>query len=312
MTPKWKEKAKAGEKEYTVERQQADQKRGILTNAVGVGILAVLSLALGLKKYAALALLLQWIVFACHGFPNNSEKFYDASGSATHLLLIVSSLLSQDTHHPRNIITAVMVIMWLVRLGSMLFLRILRDSVDTRFIKMKKDPVRFLGVWTLQAVWVFLVDLPVLIIHRDAPDLTSMQLQARDYLAIVLWVVGFLCEVLADSQKFVFRAKPENKGSFITTGLWRFSRHPNYFGEILMWCSICLSCSSAWSGLGYLGLLSPLFTTALLLKGTGVPMLESAGLKKWGKDPAYVHYMSHTSCIIPKAPAPPFGEKKAI
>lgn len=269
--------------------------------------MAIISYALGVEKYALVALCLQWGVYLVHGLPNNSEKFYDASGSLTHLSLILLSAISHPIRHPRQVVNSVLCVIWLVRLGTFLFNRILKDGRDTRFDDMKKVPIRFLGVWTLQALWVFLVDLPVVIINNKVLDEASAgsSLQWCDYLGWALWAVGFLCEAIADAQKMVFRADPANHDKFITTGLWAYSRHPNYFGEILMWCAMCLTCSSMWQGAEYLGLLSPAFTTLLLMKVSGVPMLEAAGKKKWGTDPAYQHYMSRTSCILPMAPAPP-------
>merc|ERR1711920_966976 len=126
-----------------------------------------------------------------------------------------------------------------------------------------------------------------------------------DALGWCLWAIGFLVESAADAQKFAFRSDPANRGQFITTGLWKYSRHPNYFGEILMWVGLCVSCSYSFSGWGVLGWLSPAFNAFLLLFVSGVPLLEKAGQERWGNEPAYQHYMENTSCIVPWFPAPP-------
>jgi len=120
-----------------------------------------------------------------------------------------------------------------------------------------------------------------------------------------IWLISFAIEVVADKQKDDFRRAPENKGKFITTGLWAYSRHPNYFGEIFMWVGLCISGSSCFHGAGWLAWLSPLVTILLLTKVSGVPLLEASGQKRWGNDPAYQHYMQHTPCILPALRKPP-------
>merc|ERR1711990_873521 len=119
-----------------------------------------------------------------------------------------------------------------------------------------------------------------------------------------VWFGGFLFEGAADSEKLAFRSVPENRHRYLTTGLWSLCRHPNYFGEILMWCGLSVVCSSAaldGAGGTYLhaGWISPAFSALLLLKVSGVPMLEKAGEKKWGLEPAYQKYIKSTPCLVP-------------
>ncbi|CAK9096472.1 S5A_REDUCTASE domain-containing protein [Durusdinium trenchii] len=133
-----------------------------------------------------------------------------------------------------------------------------------------------------------------------------------DLLGLSMWCVGFLTEAVADGQKFAFRGKAENRKKFIKSGLWRFSRHPNYFGEILMWLGLCTSfMSCVTSGSQLLVWISPAFNALLLLRVSGVPMLEKAGEEKWGSDPEYQHYMKNTSCIVPWFPASEYKGPKA-
>ncbi len=128
-----------------------ETKTGVITNLVGLVFIFGIALSLGLLRYAFLAIGLQYLVFLVHGYPQNSEKFYDASGSATHLALIVTSLLAVPCPmHPRQILVSVFCVMWLTRLGSFLFARILRDGKDDRFEEIKKNGFRFAGAWTLQ------------------------------------------------------------------------------------------------------------------------------------------------------------------
>jgi len=128
-----------------------------------------------------------------------------------------------------------------------------------------------------------------------------------DYVSLAGWLCGFMFEVSADVEKFVFRSNSENKGKFIHDGVWALCRQPNYFGEILMWCSLALAVSATASTSGDTTLLwawlSPAFTTFLLLKVSGVPSIEAAGKKKWGHLPEYQNYMQNTNLLFPGTPA---------
>lgn len=267
-------------------------------------MLGSISYATDLKVLAAIALAIQWGVYLVHGLPNQSEKFYDASGSITYLAVVLTALLSKDTHSARAIINCFLVVIWCTRLGSFLFARILRDGKDSRFDEMKKSWVRFLGVWTIQAVWVFLVASPALVV-ASCENCNATSVGLLDLLGWSIWIAAFLFEVIADSQKSAFSSDPSNAGKFITEGLWAYSRHPNYFGEICMWIGVCLSGTSCFSGAQWLAWMSPLTTWALLMKVSGVPLLEKKGGKKWGHLPEYQWYMKHTPCIFPVLKAPP-------
>mmetsp|Transcript_126041 Transcript_126041/g.368301 ORF Transcript_126041/g.368301 Transcript_126041/m.368301 type:complete len:305 (-) Transcript_126041:176-1090(-) len=269
--------------------------RGFVGNALAVGLLYGLSFATATRSFAALSLGIQWAVYLVHGLPFSSEKFYDASGSLTYLLLIIFALTRQREHGPRQIVNAVLVVVWLSRLGSFLFARILKDGRDERFTALKQNPLRFLAAWSIQALWVFLVVLPVLLVVQSPRGGSSVG--PLDVVGWAVWTAGFLIEVIADAQKNSFRDKPENKGKFIAEGLWAYSRHPNYFGEITLWVGLCISGSSCFQGAEWLGWLSLVFTVFLLTKVSGVPMLEKKAEKEWGQLEEYQHYVKHTPCI---------------
>tara|TARA_B100001996_G_scaffold35683_1_gene26573 strand:- start:2226 stop:2648 length:423 start_codon:yes stop_codon:yes gene_type:complete len=120
------------------------------------------------------------------------------------------------------------------------------------------------------------------------------------YIGFVLFLIGFSIEIIADSQKNTFRSHEENKDKFITSGLWAKSRHPNYFGEIMLWTGIALIALPSLSGAQYLTLISPVFTYILLVHISGVRMLEDMGNKKWGHLEEYKDYKDKTPRIIPK------------
>lgn len=233
-----------------------------------------------------------------HGLPNMSEKYYDASGSLTHLSVIVSSLLSARERDVRQIVASVMGVMWLTRLGSFLFLRILCDGRDSRFDRLKKGYLSFLSPWIIQACWVFITDLPIVIVNTQPAG--SDVLTQYEWAGFGLWAVGFFFELIADTQKRMFRSDPANKGRFITTGLWAYCQQPNYFGEILMWVAICIATQGAQTApIQRLAWLSPAFTWLLLTKVSGVPLLRKKADKKWGDDPEYQAYVKNVNVIVP-------------
>jgi steroid 5-alpha reductase family enzyme len=117
-----------------------------------------------------------------------------------------------------------------------------------------------------------------------------------------LWGVGFAIEAIADRQKRVFRANPANAGRFITSGLWAWSRHPNYFGEILLWVGIAVVAFPVLRGWQHVTLISPVFVYVLLTRISGVPMLESRGKQRWGEDPEYRAYKARTPVLMPRPP----------
>jgi len=286
----------------------ANAKRGLLSNLIGLLILGLGSWSMGLTSLAGLALVINWAVYLVHALPQNSEKYFDATGSCTYLTLVVFAVASHwssvtSGHNFRQVITPIMMTVWCLRLGTFLLTRIKRDSKDSRFDEIKKHWLRFLGVWTIQSLWCLFVASPVLIMVTSPSCAGGPTL--LDYVGWAAWACGFCFEVAADQQKSSFSADPANKGRFITSGLWAYSRHPNYFGEITMWIGICISGSSCFHRLAWIAWLSPLTTVVLLLKVSGVPMLESRGEQKWGADPAYRWYMEHTPCIVPALRRPP-------
>ena len=286
--------------------------RGLFSNGLGFGILyGVTRIAEGaLVPYVVIAMAVQASVFLLHGLPTRSEKFYDLSGSATHFLVVASSLLREaKVRSPRQVCLALASVVWMTRLGTFLFVRINRDGKDERFDEISPVWLSFMGAWTLQSAWVTLTQLPVVLANELLGDgVAEAPLSAFDFACAAWWLLGFAVEFVADLQKFTFRGKPENRGKYITEGLWGLCRHPNYFGEISMWVAAaaavfrCADFSSPAGGY-YPPLkwawLSPGFTAFLLLCVSGVPLVEKAGMEKWGGDPRYVAYVKGTSCLVP-------------
>jgi len=253
-----------------------------------------------LPALAGLAFLIQWVVFV-PSYVAQTEHYYDLTGSATYLLLILIALAEglADGLHARALLLGGMAAVWALRLGSFLFRRVRQRGKDGRFDEIKASFPRFLIAWTVQGLWVFLTLFAVLIVMgQPAPQPLGLVALC----GAVVWGVGFAIEVVADAQKAVFGAQSENRGRFIQSGLWRWSRHPNYFGEILLWIGVAIIAAPVFSGWEWLGLLSPLFVIVLLTRVSGVPILEERADEKWGDDPAYQRYREQTPVLIPRPP----------
>ena len=120
------------------------------------------------------------------------------------------------------------------------------------------------------------------------------------FIGLAVWLVGFLLEVVADNQKRQFKKDPKNKGRFIQTGLWARSRHPNYFGEILLWVGVFIIAAPVLQGWQWVAIISPIFVFLLLTRVSGVPGLEAKAKRKWGGQADYEAYKARTPILIPK------------
>jgi len=244
---------------------------------------------------AALDFGIQWGLWLVASF-FQTEKFYDLAGSSTFILLTWQTLRWGGKFHLRQLVQSSCVTLWGLRLGLHLFKRVLQDGKDSRFDKVRGNPGVFWIYWTLQGVWVWTTLLPTMILNTSAKDEKTTW---KDYLGWSLWLVGFILESLADSQKSQFRADPANKGKWISSGLWSLCQYPNYFGEILMWSSLFLPASSVMSGHQYWSVVSPVFVAYLLTRVSGIPILERQGLKKWGHLTEYQKYRQNTAVLVP-------------
>jgi len=257
-----------------------------------VGSIAVFALC------GMLAYVINWIVFV----PSNrakTEQYFDLTGSITYLTVTAVALLLSDELDARALIVAAMVGVWAARLGTFLFRRVRRDGRDGRFDRIKTDPLRFFMTWTLQGLWVLLTVACALAI------ITGSERRALGWIAgigIVVWLAGFAIEVAADRQKSAFKQNPDNAGRFITSGLWAWSRHPNYFGEITLWTGIAIIALPVLSGWQWVTLISPVFVVVLLTRVSGIPLLEARAEKRWGDEESFQAYVRDTPVLIPRPP----------
>lgn len=259
--------------------------------------------ALGISVFALCglcALAINWVAFV-GAYASKTERYFDLTGSMTYLSLVALAVSLRGETDPRSLLLAGMIALWALRLGSFLFVRVNRDGSDRRFDQIKMSLPRFLMTWTLQALWVFLTAACAL------AAMTSSEVRPLGSFAALgclVWAVGFAIEVAADQQKRRFRSDSSNRDHFIQSGLWAWSRHPNYFGEIALWIGIALIALPVLSGWQLATLISPIFVYVLLTRISGVPLLEARAQKKWGEDPKFVAYLRSTPALFPRPPRP--------
>jgi steroid 5-alpha reductase family enzyme len=242
------------------------------------------------------AFLVQWLVFI-PAYLRQTEKFFDLTGSLTYISVTVLAVWLSPVRDGRSLLLMAMVIIWAGRLGSFLYRRIQKDGKDGRFDEIKPSFLRFLNVWTIQGLWVTFTAAAALV------AITSETRQPLGWVAALgtlIWAIGFGLEVVADSQKSAFKANPANKGKFINSGLWARSRHPNYFGEIVLWLGVAIVAVPVLQGWQWVALISPLFVTLLLTRVSGIPLLEQRADEKWGGQADYEKYKKETPVLIPR------------
>ena len=246
-----------------------------------------------------LAFLIQWVAYI-PAYIFQTEKFYDLTGSLSYLTVIWFVFISSNNLsglNIQNLIVVTLISIWAIRLGTFLFGRIHKDGEDKRFRTIKTSASQFFMTWTLQGMWVSICTMCAITAISSSQGIIA---NALFYLGLAFFIVGFAIEVVSDQQKSAFRALPENKEKFITSGLWSKSQHPNYFGEILLWSAIALLSISSLNGTQYLTLISPIFTYVLLVYISGVRMLDDMGNKKWGHLEEYKEYKRNTPTLFLK------------
>ena len=255
-----------------------------------IGGIPLFGLAVGL------AFVIQWLVFI-PSYLRQTEKFFDLTGSITYISVTTLALLFSPAIDARAVLMWALVVIWAVRLGTFLFRRIQRAGKDDRFDELKPSLIRFLNVWTIQGLWVTFTAAAALVAITTT---TRKELDWFAFIGLIVWGVGFVIEVIADAQKNRYSANPDNQGKFIQTGLWSRSRHPNYFGEIVLWIGVAVIALPVLQGWQWVALISPVFVTLLLTRVSGVPLLERKADQKWGGQADYEAYKKRTPVLIPR------------
>ena len=248
---------------------------------------------------AIVSFVTHWMI-AVPSLITSSEKYFDFTGMVATLLVVLTAifaLLSSGAEASiRSVFVASFVSVWTLRLGIFLYKRIVKVGEDSRFRDIKKSIPKFLMTWTLSALWVFLTTVNAITLIALNP---LEPIGIFFIMGALLWLLGFGFEVIADRQKKHFSEQPKNEGRFITQGLWSVSRHPNYFGEIILWAGIAIISLPFLSGWQFVTLVSPVFVFLLLTRISGLPFLEDKAEKKWGEDKDYIEYKKRTPILVP-------------
>lgn len=242
----------------------------------------------------AIGFALHWIIFI-PSYWFQTEHYFDLTGSLSYILTVVAAVLLNPSWDIRDAIIALMIVIWAGRLGSFLFFRIKKDGQDSRFVVMKTKFVWFLMTWTIGGLWVLVTMAAGL---AALTSNTTAEIGLLGYIGILMWLFGFTVEVVADRQKTAFKQNSNNQGRFISTGIWSWSQHPNYFGEITLWLGLTLLAFPVLSGWQLATLISPVFVYFLLTRISGIPLLDRAAEQKWGSDPDYLAYTKTTSKLM--------------
>jgi len=214
------------------------------------------------------------------------------------VLLAWSSFYLSGADTPQGLMVCLLVSIWGLRLSWHVHKRNKGKAEDYRYLQWRKDwgkwfYVRsYFQIYVLQGVFLFLVVLPVLVMHRDRVSSIGI----LEVIGVVIWLAGFYFEAVGDAQLARFIKDPSNKGKLMQSGLWAYTRHPNYFGEVTQWWGIWLIAFSSPGGA--LAIIGPLTITFLILKVSGVPMLE----KKMAENPDFAEYKRRVSVFIPMPP----------
>ena len=230
-----------------------------------------------------------------------NEKFYDFTGMIAYLSIIIFAIQQKYIQiHSIDIyslVLSILISIWTLRLGIFLFYRVLKVGEDIRFKDVKNNALKFFVWFSISSLWVSLTTMAAMNVVTSKnynKDLTLL------WIGTIIWIIGFLFEIISDYQKIKFKNNALNKNKFIDSGLWSISRHPNYFGEIVLWIGIYIITLPSTSSLEYLGIISPLFVIVLLNKVSGINLLEASADKKWGSSKEYQKYKKTTPKLIPK------------
>jgi len=222
----------------------------------------------------------------------------DVAWGLGFVLLAWTSFFVGGAENIRGLLVGFLVSIWGIRLARHIHVRNKGRAEDYRYAEWRKVWGKwfylrsYLQVYLLQGILLFLIVLPVLLINKSM----STSLSYVDFIGVAIWLFGFIFESVGDAQLSRFIKDPTNKGKLMQSGLWRYTRHPNYFGEVLMWWGLWIIALSVPNGI--YGIIGPLTITFLILKVSGIPMLE----KKMAENPEFAEYKKRTSIFFPLPP----------
>ena len=243
---------------------------------------------------ASVSYLLHWIIFI-PSYIFQTEHYFDLTGSISYLVAIGLGFYLNPSMDPRDLLIGALIVIWALRLGSFLFLRVKQDGKDNRFTVMKTQFHWYIMTWTIGGLWVFLTMAAGL---AAITSNVNIPLGGMAYLGLALWIFGFSIEVIADRQKRNFKKQQDKDKEFITSGLWAWSRHPNYFFELFHWFAyviMAIGLQNFW-----ITLIPAISMFFFITRFTGIKYTEIQSLKSRGED--YRDYQKTTNMLIPWFP----------
>lgn len=238
---------------------------------------------------------LQWIAFLPAWF-RHTEKFFDLMGSVGSIAAAWTAITLSGNFEVRALVVVGCITVWAARLGFFLTHRVVKSGSDRRFDKIKQNFSLFFMTWTLQALWITVTSSAAWVV-LTTPEATY-GIDTWLIAGATLWVFGFAIEVIADFQKSRFRQQPNNQYEFISSGLWAWSQHPNYFGELMLWVGIAVIAFPSMRSWQFITLGSPMFVWFLLVRISGIRILDQITNKRWRSNPDYKHYVQRTPKLI--------------
>ncbi|MBE0700660.1 MAG: DUF1295 domain-containing protein [Acholeplasmataceae bacterium] len=220
------------------------------------------------------------------------------------VVVAASSLIFSQNINLLSITISVLVMLWGFRLFFYIGLRNWNKPEDYRYVQMKTKwkthlfLKSYVYVFILQGILLFIISLPIQLSYFSTITLTSINQYIVFGFGVALWIFGFYFESVGDAQLKQFKQNPSNKGKIMSSGLWKYTRHPNYFGESMMWWGIWMISMASFAWIGLAGLVSPILITYLLVFVSGVPLLE----KKYKNNALFQAYAEKTSIFFPRRP----------
>lgn len=247
---------------------------------------------------SAVVVLFYMTIFFIVAQIKKNNSIVDIGWGLGFVVIAIFTLLTNRNYNFRSILVTALVFIWGMRLFYHIVKRNLGKPEDFRYAAWRKEwgkwlvPRAFLQVFMLQGVIMLVVAYPIIMNN----DRSIGSVGYGEIIGLIIWIVGFIFETLGDKQLKKFIADKKNKGYIMKEGLWKYTRHPNYFGEATMWWGIFIITLSSRSGM--LGIISPITITLMLLYVSGVPMLE----KHYKDNIEFQEYAKVTSKFLPWFP----------
>lgn len=247
---------------------------------------------------SAIVILSYFLIFFIVGQKIKNNSIVDIGWGIGYIVLIAFHMLTVPTVSLSAFVISILVVIWGLRLSYHIARRNLGKGEDIRYEQMRAKWGRkqalnaFFKVYMLQALFMYIIATPIMISFASGDSIFRNTI----YIGLAIWFIGFLFESVADMQLKKFKENPKNKGKLLKTGLWKYSRHPNYFGETMMWWGIFFISLSSFNGI--MAIWSPILITYLLVFVSGIPMLE----EKYKNNEEFIEYAERTSMFFPLPP----------